>query len=555
MNYKLKPLQLALELVPCGDHNFYREDLFYEYFRDYNEKTSFLVFLHEPYVVWTIRQASVNLVDTLDAGTWNNRGPKKVTYGTLGLGLSHFWALLALLLVSSKSLRLVLWVPASQPYSGSYEWKAFRERPTREALEALVRVPSFVEAQYRQEQAAQGQGFFVYPGRPWKFYNLALMVLQDFYGTQDPVEALDLFLAQEGGHLGQRLASQGLLRRSWATADREALFSYIFRRRTRGGAALAEQRLRFQARKLFGPHLCGFLKDHRFDFLHWFLDPEKASLNANLISELSVSQTMFLLAYLYGRDPHVAKAVDADEFEALEPVPEQYGRFIERNRGPLQLVYGYYAWLDSFFFGDLLPSWVCHKDALDSFYHEDLAPWLNPRSEAVDPEEKTFYTTEEGAGDPYLPLTLSFWFIWVPFWLFFLVYTIAFGSAEESQTIRFELRQSLEMLFGSFDPLEPITILGGFFQTPDREFVPNSPGYRELPEEVDLCKGRRLSYGWDRENELGRRFIFLEHKGRLAADFPGRMEMLAARFKPQWALFGGRAGYRGLAALMLLALS
>lgn len=214
MHYKLKPLQLALEVVPCGDHNYYLENLFYEYFRSYNEKTSFLFFLHEPYVVWTIRQASVNLLDTLDAVTWNNRGPKKVIYGTLGLGLSHFWFLLALLLVSFKSLRLVLWVPAGQPYSGSYEWKAFREHPTREALEALVRVPRYVEAQYRQEQAAEGQGFFVYPGKPWKFYNLALLVLQDFYGTQDPVEALDLFLAQEGSHLGQRLASQGLLRRS-----------------------------------------------------------------------------------------------------------------------------------------------------------------------------------------------------------------------------------------------------------------------------------------------------------------------------------------------------
>lgn len=334
------------------------------------------------------------------------------------------------------------------------------------------------------------------------------------------------------------------------------MFSYIFRRRSRGEAAFGELRLRFQARKLFGPHLCGFLKTHRFDFLHWLLDPDKASLNANFISELSISQTMFLLAYLYSRDPHVAKVADTDEFEALEPVQEQYGRFIERNRWPLQLVYDYYAWLDSFFFGDLLPSWVCHKDALDSFYHEDLAPWLNTRRETLDPEEKTYYTTEEGVGDPYLPITLSFWFFWAPAWLLFMVFIMVFGLPDESQIIRFEVRQSIEMIFWSFDALEPInTFLGGMFHAADREFVPNSPDYKELPEEVDLCKGRRLSYGWDEATALGRDFHFIEPSKSFLGDVSKRLVMHFADLKPQWALFGGRAGYRFLAALMLLALS
>lgn len=214
LDHKLKPLQLAWELVAKEDNHLFEENLYYEYFRSYNDKRSYLHLLHEPYVVWTLRQAAVSFDATvLTAGSSGNRGAFHKAGSWAVDHYLNFCGALAVLLLSSKGLRQVLGVPASQPYSGSYEWRAFRELPTAAAVDALVHVPHYVEQQYRGEQNSPGEEFFVYPGKPWKFYKLALLALEDFYGTRDPVEALELMLRQGGGPLGQRLATQGLLRR------------------------------------------------------------------------------------------------------------------------------------------------------------------------------------------------------------------------------------------------------------------------------------------------------------------------------------------------------
>lgn len=217
LDHKLKPLQLAWELVAKEDNYLFEENLYYEYFRSYNDKRSYLHLLHEPYVVWTLRQAAVPFdASVLVAGSWGNRGALYAAQkgpGTVTTNPVNFCGVLAVLLLSSKGLRQVLLGSASQPYSGSYEWRAFRELPTAAAVDALVHVPHYVEQQYRGEQDSPGEEFFVYPGKPWKFYKLALLALEDFYGTRDPVEALELMLCQGGGPLGQRLATQGLLRR------------------------------------------------------------------------------------------------------------------------------------------------------------------------------------------------------------------------------------------------------------------------------------------------------------------------------------------------------
>lgn len=86
--------------------------------------------------------------------------------------------------------------------SGPYEWAAFRNYPTQASFEALVQAPSFVAKKYLKEQRGGYRG---------NFYNLALLLLGDRYGTKDPVEALGS-LGNEGP-LGERLALESFYRR------------------------------------------------------------------------------------------------------------------------------------------------------------------------------------------------------------------------------------------------------------------------------------------------------------------------------------------------------
>lgn len=338
------------------------------------------------------------------------------------------------------------------------------------------------------------------------------------------------------------------------------MLGYIFQRPLSPAEALEEGRLRHQAEKLFGPVLCAFLKNHRFDFLHWLVDPEKASLHANFLDEYGVSQTMFLMAYLYSRDGHIASAVNTDEFEALEEAPDAYSRFIERNRKPLEIVYDYYAWLDRNLFGDRLPSWVCHKDALDSFCHEAVGEFFQGSGKLHDREGKSYYTNEAGVGDPNLPLSLVFWFFYAPGALLAGLHIMEYGEPISQWVSDYELveevRQIIELAFWSFESLGSLVVaIGGeiLMRFPDRYTTPNSPyyDYEAVGQELELCKGQRVSYGWDESQALAQYYHGLTHRDL------GLLRQILVHWgdcAPHWALFGGRWGYRWLAALMLLGL-
>lgn len=459
-----------------------------------------------------------------------------------------------MLLLTFKGLRQVLWVSASEPYSSAYEWTSFRQHPEAKSFEALVRVPSFMVESYEDELG---------PQKGWQFSNLARLSLEDWYGTQDPVKALDLFLAQAGGQRIQRVAAQVHLKRAWASADREALWSYVFGRDCPPGVAFGDERLRFQARKLFSRPLCRFLKKHSFDFLSWFLDPEKAAVTANFIGSDSRKEMRFLLGYLYRQDSRIARIAVNDDVEDLEPVELGYARFIDKHRGPLEQVYAYYAWVDSFFFGDRLPSWVCHKDTLDSFYHEDLAYAREralakaagaeqPRKEgdlAEPPDRRFFVSADE---EPGLQTTLNCWLIWAPLCLFFWWYHLSFGLLEGTLPVRLELRDLLMPLGWHFKLLEPIySFFGAESFSNHSAYVPNSPYYKEMGLQQDTLKLRRIFYSWDHVRALGSYYL-----GTYLGPEAWWQKCLnyGSDWRPHWALFGGRAGYRYLAALMLLVL-
>lgn len=442
----------------------------------------------------------------------------------------------------------------------------FRELPARAALEAMIKVPADVEAQYWAEMEWAAEGMELeepgdYPGQPWKFYNLALLRLEDFYGTRDPVEALRLLLAQAGsaGHLGQRLAYQGLLGRLWAQADREELLRYVFGRGASGAATPGQsperfdERLRAQARKLFGPDLSAFLGHHRFDFLHWLLDPDKAALNAHALNPMTLSQLIFLIGYLYRLDPRIGKIWDDYDFVELEHVCPSYGQFIARNLGPLEQVSAYYSWLDSVFFGHRLPSWVCHKDAHDFLFHEDVAPWLNPTSiEAdisyVDPayEGRAFYESEE---EPNQGPSLWFWVFGTPPILYWIVHLLVFGhfNAEGSPVIHVEVMYFIERILFNFDCMVPLygRLVGVSLHNAGSSggLYPHGPFYEELGESFDFSRGQRWTYSWEQEVEQAKYFYLPEE--RAAA-------VWWSDLRPHWALCGGRLGYRLLAALMAL---
>lgn len=80
---------------------------------------------------------------------------------------------------------------------------------------------------------------------------------------------------------------------------------------------------------------------------------------------------MFLMAYLYGRDPHVARAMAMVEPMPLEQVPDGSLAYIARNQGAWANVYNYFAELDRVLYGGRLPYWLCHKDPLDFFSYYD----------------------------------------------------------------------------------------------------------------------------------------------------------------------------------------
>lgn len=300
------------------------------------------------------------------------------------------------------------------------------------------------------------------------------------------------------------------------------MLGYIFQRPLSHPEALEEERLRHQAEKLFGPVLCAFLKDHSFDFLHWLVDPEKASLHANFVDEYGVAQTMFLMAYLYSRDGHIASAVKNDDFEALEEAPPAYNRFIERHRKPLEIVYDYYAGLDRDFFGERLPSWVCHKDALDSFCHEAVGEFFQGSGKLHDHEGKSYYTNGPSVGEPYLGCSLMFWFFFVPTCIWGQLFELEYGAPLVPWTLDYEhvdeLRQIIELAFWSFDSLGPLAVpMGGeiVMHYPDRYSTPNSPhyDYEAIVQEMDFGKSRRVSYGWVESQAVALHYNGLPHTG------------------------------------------
>lgn len=355
--------------------------------------------------------------------------------------MSHFWFLLAILLVVSKGLRHALWMPSTST-SGEALWRSFKEEPTAAVIEALLHVPDFVEERYRYElqsvlkeierKRIGGRKLNIddFPGEPWRFYNIAAIILEDRYSTQDPVEALRLYLAQAqagaSGHLGQRLAYQGLLGRLWGPeSNREDFFRYVFRRDASGKESAEErfdERLRRKARRLFGKDYCRFLRHHEFDFLHWYLDArkEKATLGAQLLNLLTYRQLMFFIAYLFSKDKRIGDIYRFANFGEMEPVCPTYALFIDRHIGSLELVLDYYRGLDSTFFGNRLPLWVCHKDPQDFIVHEDQTPWLNTKSVEA-PRDYNYDFTNEGQRSFYESDTLAeplynwtWWFFWAP---------------------------------------------------------------------------------------------------------------------------------------------
>jgi len=69
-------------------------------------------------------------------------------------------------------------------------------------------------------------------------------------------------------------------------------------------------------------------------------------------------------------------------------------------------VLDYYRGLDSTFFGNRLPLWVCHKDPQDFIVHEDQTPWLNTKSVEA-PRDYNYDFTNEGQRSFYESDTLA----------------------------------------------------------------------------------------------------------------------------------------------------
>lgn len=454
-------------------------------------------------------------------------------------------------------------------------WRSFKEEPTDAAMEALLHVPAYVEQRYRDElqgilrdiatkglvagEAAVDPSAFekakaddpaakyaagyedgyeddyedasvesglpprelnAFPGEPWRFYNIALVLLEDLYGTQDPVEALRLYLAQSrsgaSGHLGQRLAYQGLLGRLWGQeAEREAIFRYVFRRSAAGEGARFDERLRLKARRLFGPDCCRFLRRHEFDFLHWLMDArkEKATLGGKLLNIITYKQLMFFLAYLYSKDERMGEIWRSTHFGAMEPICPTYEFYVERNQGPVEFVLDYYRGLDRTFFGNLLPPWVCHKDPQDFLVHEDKTPWFNARSIGA-PRDYNFDFTNEVRKVYYESDTLAeplhnlgFWFFWAPSIVYWMLHLVVFGvlDGEGPFEIHLEILYILERILFHLDALEPI--YGHYsaisIHMGDSGLFAMGP-YSEVEEEIDLSRGQRWFYSWEEEAAVAR---------------------------------------------------
>lgn len=81
---------------------------------------------------------------------------------------------------------------------------------------------------------------------------------------------------------------------------------------------------------------------------------------------------MYLMAYLYRRDPHIARALAMTEPLPMDQTPEESGSYIVRNQGAWANVYHYFAALDKDLYRGRLPYWLCHKDSMDLFSY--LAP-------------------------------------------------------------------------------------------------------------------------------------------------------------------------------------
>lgn len=240
LHYKLKPLHMTQELIPrIEEFSLYEETLYYFYLRSVPTRDSAFSFMHGSYVLWNIRQSSLWLSPNAD----NAVNGVKAGLHALAMPLTHFLVLLTVVLSLFKGLRLVIWVPLDTYTSGAYQWTHFRKYPTQASFDAMVHLPAYVEERFLGEHCPTAASLGDHAAHrawlkpPGKFYNLAMLYLQDLFGTKDPVEALVRgSMLHEGSSLGQRLASREHFRRLWGSREREELWSFIYRRR-RGPAA------------------------------------------------------------------------------------------------------------------------------------------------------------------------------------------------------------------------------------------------------------------------------------------------------------------------------
>lgn len=227
------------------------------------------------------------------------------------------------------------------------------------------------------------------------------------------------------------------------------------------------------------------------------MDESTSDWRANFVQYHELMK--FLAAYLYRRDPRIARALVMDEAEELIHVLPEYTTFIDRNQWPLELINQYFAWLDSTFFREALPYWFCHKDPLESTYYCHSYG-------GDDPGIRHYYGNP--SAEPILNVSWFFWFGAVP--IVTLLFLIIGTYGIPNQGTMLELKQAFTMLLSEFFFNSDAYV--SHYHSTDGGYTPNAPYFKEDLDPTDLDKGPRLSYGWALEEEMVRHYWLQTHR-------------------------------------------
>lgn len=423
LNFKYKPLdayysqlrllsfQLWIEVLAFENPEISLTEGVLEHTKGPEGSPSFLSFLYEPYIAWTIRRSS----NWLYPGASHAYGPalKNVNFSALNIPVFNFLFIIGFFLFFSKGFRYIIMPRLDYWYSTQYEWTQARARKSQPFFDALVHVPPNVKQRYKETFGALELRYTSYESRekPWKFWNLASMRLGDLMGTENFLEALSRYITLSYKNWYQRLGYKDLVIRLWKDRDAEEFFKYIFRRKKGPAKKLkydlhdypmafrlpdpeeAKEEFKtvdqiaffrwmenllkdasaetntaifpahFDARvlalgqRLFGVDFCNFMEKHDFDFLDIQRDPALGYWHTNFLNDYD--RSLFIAAYLFNKDIHMHLAWKHDWLilpsaggtpdEYFDRMHPQYTGFLHRNLGFIQDTLDYFAWIDDFF--------------------------------------------------------------------------------------------------------------------------------------------------------------------------------------------------------------